>query len=119
MLRQLTGDFTVTGPVYDPLVIDRAKDRYRKGKRNLTAMCDHYGVRIDNAHEATADATAAARVAWMQVRKHYPELAQMDTGELMEYQAVEYYKMQEERRRYFESNGRDASDVLPGWPMLG
>ena len=55
----------------------------------------------------------------MQVRKHFPELTQMDTGELMEYQAVEYYKMQEERRRYFESNGRDASDVLPGWPMLG
>lgn len=119
VLRQLTGDFTVTGPVYDPLVIDRAKDRYRKGKRNLTAMCEHYGVRIDNAHEATADATAAARVAWMQVRKHFRELAQMDTGELMEYQAVEYYKMQEERRRYFESNGRDASDVLSGWPMLG
>ena len=61
----------------------------------------------------------AARVAWMQVRKHYPELAEMDAGELMEYQAVEYYKLQEDRKRYFESQGRDASNVLPGWPMLG
>ena len=64
-------------------------------------------------------AFAAARVAWMQVRKHYPELAEMDAGELMEYQAVEYYRLQEDRKRYFESQGRDASNVLPGWPMLG
>ena len=119
VLRQLTGDFTVTGPVFDPLLIDRAKDRYRKGPRNLTSMCEHYGVRLDNAHEATADAFAAARVAWMQVRKLYPDLAQMDTGELMEYQAVQYFTLQEDRKRYFESQGRDASNVLPGWPMLG
>lgn len=119
VLRRLTGDFTVTGPVYDPLLVDRAKDRYRKGPRNLSAMCEHYGVRIDNAHEATADAFAAARVAWVQVRKAYPELAQMDTGDLMEFQAVEYFQLQEDRKRYFEANGRDASNVLPGWPMLG
>lgn len=119
VLRHLTGDFTVTGPVFDPLLIDRAKDRYRKGQRNLTSMCEHYGVRLDNAHEATADAFATARVAWMQVRKHYPELAEMDAGELMEYQAVEYYRLQEDRKRYFESQGRDVSNVLPGWPMLG
>ena len=50
---------------------------------------------------------------------HYPELAEMDGGELMEYQAVEYYRLQEDRKRYFESQGRDASNVLPGWPMLG
>ena len=119
VLRGLTGDFTVTGPVYDPLLVDRAKDRYRKGPRNLSAMCEHYGVRIDNAHEATADAFAAARVAWVQVRKAYPELAQMDMGDLMEFQAVEYFQLQEDRKRYFEANGRDASNVLPGWPMLG
>ena len=47
VLRHLTGDFTVTGPVFDPLLIDRAKDRYRKGQRNLTSMCEHYGVRLD------------------------------------------------------------------------
>ena len=55
----------------------------------------------------------------MQVRKLYPDLAQMDTGELMEYQAVQYFTLQEDRKRYFESQGRDASNVLPGWPMLG
>ena len=119
VLRQLTGDFTVTGPVYDPLVIDRAKDRQRRGTRKLAAVCEHYGVRIGNAHEATADATAAARVAWVQVRKRYPELAQMDPVELMEYQAVEHYRLQDDRRKYFASQGRDASNVWLGWPMMG
>lgn len=119
VLRQLTGDFTVTGPVFDPLVIDRAKDRYRKGKRNLGALCELYGVKLDNAHDATADATAAARLAWKQVRSTYPELAQMSTDELMEFQAVEYYKLQTELRAFFESKGRDVSNFTTSWPMIG
>lgn len=119
VLRQLTGDFTVTGPVFDPLVIDRAKDRYRKGKRNLGALCELYGVKLDNAHDATADATAAARLAWKQVRSTYPELAQMSTDELMEFQAVEYYKLQTELREFFESKGRDVSNLTTSWPMIG
>ncbi len=116
VLRRLTGDFTVTGPVYDPFLIDKVRDRYRKGKRNLGAMCEHYGVRIDNAHEATADAYAAARVAWKQVRV-WPELTQMDAGDLMEYQAVEYYRMQQDFKTYLESRGRDVSNMRLGWPM--
>ncbi|UIZ92988.1 3'-5' exonuclease [Corynebacterium sp. CNCTC7651] len=118
VLRQLTGDFTVTGPVYDPLLIDRAKDRYRKGSRRLGDMCEVYGVRIDTAHEATSDAMAAARIAWKQVRQ-WPELTQMDTGALMEFQAVEHYKLQEDRRRYLEGRGKDASNCSPSWPMIG
>ncbi|WP_205691085.1 3'-5' exonuclease [Corynebacterium hadale] len=119
VLRALTGDFTVTGPVFDPLLIDRARDRYRKGKRNLGALCEHYGVRLDNAHEATSDAMAAARIAWKQVRKVWPELAEMDTDELMEYQAVENYRIQTDLKKWLESRGRDASNVNMGWPMVG
>ena len=119
VLRALTGDFTVTGPVFDPLLIDRARDRYRKGSRNLGALSEHYGVRLDNAHEATSDATAAARIAWMQVRKVWPELAQMDVGDLMEYQAVQYYHLQDNLRKFFTSKGRDTSDLSNSWPMFG
>lgn len=119
VLRQLTGDFTVTGPVYDPLLIDRARDRYRKGSRNLTALSEYYGVRLDNAHEATSDAMAAARIAWKQVRSVWPDLAQMSPGELMEYQAVEYYFLQDNLRKYFESKGRDTSGFSSSWPMQG
>lgn len=119
ILRQLTGDFTVTGPVFDPYVIDKAKDRYRKGKRTLTDVSAFYGVSLDNAHEATADALAAARVAWKQVNKAFPELKTMNTDELMEFQAVSYYEMQVDLKKYLDSRGRDTSDLNTSWPMQG
>lgn len=50
-------------PVIDPLVLDKSVDRYRRGKRTLGAVAEHYEVAIENAHEASADAVAAGRVA--------------------------------------------------------
>lgn len=118
VLRNLTGNFTVTGPVFDPFVIDRVSDKWRKGKRTLGAVCEHYGVELGNAHEATADALAAARVAWKQVRQHYPNLAQMDENELMEFQAVKWYEDRVAFKKYLEGKGRDASDVSTAWPLI-
>ncbi len=118
VLRQLSGDFTVTGPVFDPYVIDKVKDPYRKGRRTLGNLSEHYRVRLDNAHEATADALAAARIAWKQV-KLWPELTRMSADELMEFQAVGYYESQTGLKKYFEGQGKDASDVNVSWPMYG
>lgn len=119
VLRALTGDFTVTGPVFDPLLIDRAMDRYRKGgKRNLGALSEHYGVQLENAHEATSDAMAAARIAWKQVNSVWPELAQKDLDELMEFQAVQHFEIQTDFRKYMESRGRDTSTINTAWPMI-
>lgn len=50
-------------PVIDPLVIDKAVDRYRKGKRTLEFTSVHYGVLLEGAHDAEADAVASGRVA--------------------------------------------------------
>ena len=50
-------------PVIDPLVVDKAYDRYRRGKRTLQVVAAHYAVRLDGAHDASADAVAAGRVA--------------------------------------------------------
>lgn len=52
-------------PLFDPLVVDRKKDRYRKGKRTLEAMAGHYGVPFDSekAHEAGYDVEVTALVA--------------------------------------------------------
>lgn len=117
VLAALEPGFTVDGPVLDPLLIDRLNDRYRKGKRNLSVLSEHYGVSLDNAHEATADALAAARIAWKQAR-FYPAITEKDADELMEYQAVGYYELQADFRSYLERKGRDASDVDTAWPML-
>lgn len=51
--------------VVDPLVIDKHLHRYRKGLRQLHAMCEHHGATLDGAHDAGHDAIAAARLAYV------------------------------------------------------
>ncbi|MDN6705730.1 3'-5' exonuclease [Corynebacterium glyciniphilum] len=118
VLRSLDPTFTVDGPVVDPLVIDKAKDPYRKGKRQLEPVCAHWGVTLDNAHEATADALAAARVAWKLARA-YPELTEVSADELMLNQATWHYESQSGLERYFEEKGQTdrAATVNTSWPV--
>lgn len=62
-------------PIIDPLVLDKAVDRYRKGKRTLEAAAVEYGVSLVDAHDASADAIAAGRVAQAMARKYPEQLA--------------------------------------------
>ncbi|WP_082045984.1 3'-5' exonuclease [Arthrobacter sp. L77] len=49
-------------PVIDPYIMDKQADRYRRGKRTLTAMCEHYAIPFENAHTSAADVLATLRV---------------------------------------------------------
>lgn len=104
------------GPVIDPLVIDKAVDKYRRGKRTLTATAAHYGVELVDAHDAGADATAAGRVAQAIARAH-PVVAALAAGELHERQ-IEWARSQAEsyqdwRRR----NGEPEFTTSGAWPL--
>lgn len=104
------------GPVIDPFVIDKQVDRYRHGKRTLTALCQHYDVRLDGAHSADADAVAACRVAWRQATR-YPQLAAMTLDELHTAQvgwaAEQAASLQEHFRK------KDPAAVVEGaWPLI-
>jgi DNA polymerase-3 subunit epsilon len=61
------------GPIVDPLVIDRAADKYRKGRRNLESLAAHYGVSLADAHTADADAQAALDVA-RAIAERFPDV---------------------------------------------
>jgi DNA polymerase-3 subunit epsilon len=54
-------------PVFtvDPLVIDKAANRFVKGKgqRQLTPTCARYGITLTGAHDATADVLASVALA--------------------------------------------------------
>lgn len=65
-------------PVIDPLVIDKALDRYRRGKRTLEVVAAHYRVALEGAHEASADAVAAGRVAQAIVEKFAVQESALD-----------------------------------------
>lgn len=51
--------------LYDPLVVDRYQDRYRRGSRKLEAVCGHYGIPFnpEEAHEASYDVQKTAELA--------------------------------------------------------
>ncbi len=59
-------------PVVDPIILDKQVDRYRRGKRTLDLTTSFYGVPLEDAHDAGADAIAAARLAQAIGRK-YPD----------------------------------------------
>jgi DNA polymerase-3 subunit epsilon len=66
--------------VIDAFVLDKHVS-YRRGSRKLVDQCQHYGVRIDGAHDAAADALAAARVAW-RIAQRYPTVGGKTLAEL-------------------------------------
>ena len=103
-------------PVVDPLVLDKQLDRYRRGKRTLTAVAAHYGVSLDGAHDAAADAVAAGRVAQaLAARFELPTCAVT-----LHEQQVGWARAQAESlTEYFVRIGRLApEDVIDGaWPV--
>lgn len=46
----------------DTLALARKIDQERTRKHSLQALCEHYGISLENAHEAKADATATAEL---------------------------------------------------------
>lgn len=104
------------GPIIDPLVIDKAVDRYRRGKRTLTVVAEHYAVALEGAHDAAADAIAAGRVA-LALAQRFPLAA---SAHELHTQQIAWARAQAETlTEYFIRIGRlDPDDALDGtWPI--
>lgn len=103
-------------PIIDPLIIDKQVDKYRKGKRTLEAASAHYGVELTGAHDASADAIAAGRVAQAIGKKYAADLA---------YPATELHDLQviwakEQAESYANWRRSQNLPVYPGdglWPV--
>ncbi|MER7727621.1 3'-5' exonuclease [Streptomyces sp. NPDC096323] len=104
------------GPVIDPYTIDRSVDRYRKGKRNLEAVCVEYGVVHGGAHDAAADALAAVRVAYAIAVRH-GAVAALTAPELHERQIAWYAEWAADFQQFLRRKGT-ADAVIDGrWPV--
>lgn len=111
-------ELVAPSPVIDPLVIDKAFDRYRPGKRTLTVVADHYAVALDAAHEASADAVAAGRVALALAR----EFALPHSATELHTRQIGWARDQAASlTEYFIRIGRlDPEETLDGtWPVRG
>ena len=102
-------------PVIDPLVIDKQVDRYRKGKRNLGVMSEHYGIRLEDAHNSTADAVAAGKIAQHLARK-FSELA-IPAADLHQQQKVWSDQQSESFAEYLRKQNRPDYRAELGWPI--
>lgn len=102
--------------VIDPLVLDKALDRFRKGSRKLADTCRHYGITLNNAHDATADTLAAIALA-RALGRAFPQIARMTLDELHAFQV----KAKAEQAASFQEHlRRKGSDEVidPSWPMI-
>ncbi|MFD3517515.1 3'-5' exonuclease [Streptomyces sp. NPDC058657] len=114
-LAALTGDVGI-GPVVDPLTIDRAVDRYRRGKRTLEAVCVEYAVVLDGAHEASADALAAVHVA-LAIAERHPSIAALTLSELHQEQVKWYADWATGFQEFLREKGTKDAVIDPTWPL--
>lgn len=103
-------------PVVDPLVIDKAVDRYRKGKRTLEAAAAHYGVALDGAHDAGVDAIAAGLVARAIAERHAAALP-ATLAELHAAQAGWHEQQASSFENYMRTQRDHTFNADRGWPV--
>ncbi|MFC5908606.1 exonuclease domain-containing protein [Streptacidiphilus monticola] len=105
------------GPVIDPLTVDRALDRYRRGSRSLQNACLVYGVTLEDAHEACADALAAVRVAIALGRKYRAEAGSLTLDLLHAQQAEWHAAWALDFQAWLRRDKDPAARVDSSWPL--
>lgn len=108
-----------TAPLYaiDPFVIDKEIDRYRRGKRKLINVAEHYGVQLgEDAHDAEADAKATGLVARALLsRPGVPA----DLADLHNAQIIWARRQAAGLQDYFRTTGGQPDAVVEGeWPIV-
>jgi len=102
--------------VIDPYVLDKQFNRFRKGRRTLSVLCESYGIPLEDAHAADADALAAVRLAW-KLGHTQAELAEYDLPALHEAQILWAMSQAESLQEYFASQGRQET-IQGEWPIV-
>jgi DNA polymerase III subunit epsilon len=105
----------VPKPVIDPLVLDKQEMKYRSGKRTLGVLCADYGVELLDAHNSTADAIAAGRLAQLQAKK-FPNL-DVTAQQLHDSQVIWSDEQSLDFAKYMQSKNRPDFQAVLGWPL--
>lgn len=93
--------------ILDPLVIDRAVNKYRGGKRTLVALVEVFGLRLGSAHNATVDAQMTLDVLRALLTQN-PLLQAMTATDLMAFQREQHALWAEGFESYLAKRGRTA-----------
>jgi DNA polymerase-3 subunit epsilon len=103
----------------DVFVIDKALDKWRKGPRKLVNLAEQYGIRLaeSDAHDAGADALAAARIAWRQAEK-WPAEVQEGGLELLHLRQKTWAREQAVDLQAYLRRKDPAAVVEGAWPLI-
>lgn len=105
--------------VIDPLVLDRAQDKYRPGKRKLVDLCGIYDVaEAGRLHSADVDVVATLDVLAAIVDR-YPELAAVGLERLHAYQVTAHRVWAEGFNAWRASKGFEGPGAELTWPVRG
>ncbi|MGW1949933.1 exonuclease domain-containing protein [Streptomyces sp. NPDC001940] len=114
-LQQRMGTEVAPGPVIDPYILDKQADKYRRGPRKLEALAAHYGLSLDAAHTADADALAAVQVA-VAIGEKYEQL-QVHPEQLHAWQI--WWAAQQAAEFQAYKRKTDPYAVIDGeWPLI-
>ncbi len=103
-------------PVIDPFICNKHVDRFRKGSRTLVALCDEYGITLDDAHTSAADAEATLRLADALAAKY--SALRLAASELHDAQ-VGWAREQAADFQQYLRRVKDPAAVIEGdWPVL-
>ncbi len=102
--------------VIDPYVLEKRINKFRKGSRTLSILCNDYGIPLTDAHDADADALAAARLAWKLGRIN-AELGAYDLPTLHEDQIIWADEQGRSLQEFFDRQGKDER-VQTVWPVV-
>lgn len=109
------------GQVLDTLVLDKALDTFRRGKRTLGAACQHYGVDNEINHVADTDAKRALRLLWAIMTS--PKAREVFDGrlptlaELQTLQARWYAEQAQHMAEWRSRTGQSVDQLDTSWPV--
>lgn len=101
--------------ILDPLVIDKASDKYRRGSRKLVDVARHYGFDLLNAHTSAADVEATLFIARQQLSKLREDVT---VDQLMSMQVAAKAEQAASLSEYLYRNGEENWEVNPEWPII-
>lgn len=104
-------------PVLDPLVLDRALERYRPGKRRLTDLCAAYDLEPQGSlHTAEVDVVATLDLLGALVQR-YPVVATMPVEQVHAWQAAAHRAWADGFNAWRRRQGFDGPGACGSWPL--
>jgi DNA polymerase-3 subunit epsilon len=105
------------GPVLDAGVLDRHFDGERPGRRTLSDLCAHYGIELEDAHDAWSDAVASVRVLFA-LADRYAALRETDLTRLHEAQIAWHRQWTQDCGQWRLAQGMVSTDPRDFvWPV--